>query len=106
MWSSTEGIGIFELKPLPAAVVGMLAACAGGSAGEELPSAAFVGAEGAPGENYIGPLDEFTVFVWRNPELGAEVQVRPDDRITTPLMSDLPAVAARPRSSPTTSRDG
>jgi polysaccharide export outer membrane protein len=37
-----------------------------------------------------------TVFVWRNPELGAKVQVRPDGRITTPLIADLPAVGKTP----------
>jgi polysaccharide export outer membrane protein len=45
----------------------------------------------------IGPLDELTIFVWRNPELGAKVQVRPDGRITTPLISDLPAVGKTPK---------
>jgi polysaccharide export outer membrane protein len=50
-----------------------------------------------PGEEYvIGPLDELTIFVWRNPELGASVQVRPDGRITTPLIQDMPAVGKTP----------
>lgn len=48
-------------------------------------------------ENYIiGPLDELTIFVWRNPELGAKVQVRPDGRITTPLITDLAAAGKTP----------
>ena len=34
--------------------------------------------------------------MWRNPELGGKVQVRPDGRITTPLISDLPAVGKTP----------
>jgi polysaccharide export outer membrane protein len=34
--------------------------------------------------------------VWRNDELGAKVQVRPDGRITTPLVSDMPAVGKTP----------
>jgi len=76
---------------------GLLAARATRPAGEELPPAAFVSGSEAPGENYIiGPLDELTIFVWRNPELGAKVQVRPDGRITTPLISDLPAVGRTP----------
>lgn len=63
----------------------------------ELPSASFVGKQEGPGEEYvIGPLDQLTIFVWRNPELGAKVQVRPDGRITTPLISDLPAVGRTP----------
>ena len=71
-----------------------LAGCAGGrSAVAELPSASFVQANEGPGEEYvIGPLDQLTIFVWRNPELGAKVQVRPDGRITTPLIADMPAV--------------
>ena len=63
------------------------------SGGRQLPPAAFVGASEEPGEEYvIGPLDQLTIFVWRNPELGAKVQVRPDGRITTPLITDMPAV--------------
>jgi polysaccharide export outer membrane protein len=51
-----------------------------------------------PGEDYIiGPLDELTIFVWRNPELGSKVQVRPDGRITTPLITDMPAVGKTPK---------
>jgi polysaccharide biosynthesis/export protein len=77
----------------------VLSGCAGGSSpGRELPPAKFVSAEGdGPSEEYvIGPLDQLTIFVWRNPELGAKVQVRPDGRITTPLISDLPAVGKTP----------
>jgi polysaccharide export outer membrane protein len=75
-----------------------LAGCAtGSSTGNSLPAAGFVGAENAVSEKYIiGPLDELTVFVWRNPELGAKVQVRPDGRITTPLITDLTAVGKTP----------
>lgn len=71
-----------------------LTGCAGGSgSGPQLPPASFVQANEGPGEEYvIGPLDQLTIFVWRNPELGAKVQVRPDGRITTPLISDMPAV--------------
>ena len=67
--------------------------CAGGrSSGPELPPAAFVQASEGPGDEYvIGPLDQLSIFVWRNPELSAKVQVRPDGRITTPLVADMPA---------------
>lgn len=74
-----------------------LAGCAGAGAGPHLPPASFVALQEGPGEEYvIGPLDELTVFVWRNPELGAKVQVRPDGRITTPLITDMPAVGKTP----------
>jgi len=74
-----------------------LSGCAS-SGGSELPPASFVSQEEGPGEDYvIGPLDQLTIFVWRNPELGAKVQVRPDGRITTPLISDMPAVGKTPK---------
>ena len=75
-----------------------LSGCAGGAGGPQLPSATYVAQQEAPGEDYvIGPLDELTIFVWRNPELGADVQVRPDGRITTPLITDMPAVGKTPK---------
>ena len=66
--------------------------------GPELPPATFVALREGPGEDYvIGPLDELTIHVWRNPELGAEkIQVRPDGRITIPLVKDMPAVGKTP----------
>lgn len=74
-----------------------LSGCATGSSGPKLPPATFVTAQEGPGEEYIiGPLDTLTIFVWRNPELGAKVQVRPDGRITTPLIEDMPAVGKTP----------
>ena len=69
----------------------------GGSAGPQLAPASFVAMQEGPGEEYvIGPLDKLTVHVWRNDELGAAVQVRPDGRITTPLVADMPAVGKTP----------
>jgi polysaccharide biosynthesis/export protein len=42
--------------------------------------------------NYvIGPGDTVDIVVWRNPELSMSVPVRPDGKITTPLVEDLPA---------------
>ncbi len=76
----------------------MLTGCAGTASGPQLPPASFVSMQEGPGEDYIiGPLDELTIFVWRNPELGAKVQVRPDGRITTPLITDMPAVGKTPK---------
>ncbi|MFN4114429.1 MAG: XrtA/PEP-CTERM system exopolysaccharide export protein [Sphingomonadaceae bacterium] len=74
-----------------------LSGCAS-SGGPQLPPAAFVSMQEGPGEEYvIGPLDQLTIHVWRNPELGAEkIQVRPDGRITTPLVTDMPAVGKTP----------
>lgn len=74
-----------------------LSGCSSRASGPQLPPASFVSTQEGPGEEYIiGPLDQLTIFVWRNPELGAKVQVRPDGRITTPLISDMPAVGKTP----------
>ncbi len=39
----------------------------------------------------IGPGDNINIIVWRNPEISMAVPVRPDGKITTPLVEDLPA---------------
>ena len=39
----------------------------------------------------IGAGDGVNIFVWRNPELSSSVTVRPDGKITTPLIEDVPA---------------
>ncbi len=86
-------------RPIAVAVIGALAlaGCAG-AGGPELPPATFVSQQEGPSQEYvIGPLDELSIHVWRNPELGAkDVQVRPDGRITIPLVTDMPAVGKTP----------
>lgn len=42
-------------------------------------------------EYLIGPGDAVNIIVWRNPEVSMSVPVRPDGKITTPLVEDLPA---------------
>jgi len=44
----------------------------------------------------IGPLDVVNIIVWRNPELSMAVPVRPDGRINTPLVEDVPALGKNP----------
>ncbi|WP_373085979.1 XrtA/PEP-CTERM system exopolysaccharide export protein [Sneathiella sp.] len=41
----------------------------------------------------IGPQDELDVFVWQNPNLSVTVPVRPDGRISTPLVDDMVAAS-------------
>ncbi|MBG6221021.1 MULTISPECIES: XrtA/PEP-CTERM system exopolysaccharide export protein [unclassified Janthinobacterium] len=48
--------------------------------------------DSAPMHDYlIGPGDTVNIIVWRNPEVSLTVAVRPDGKITTPLVEDLPA---------------
>lgn len=44
----------------------------------------------------IGPGDGVNIIVWRNPELSMNVPVRPDGKMTTPLVEDLPASGKTP----------
>lgn len=42
--------------------------------------------------NYVvGPGDNINIIVWRNPELSMSVPVRPDGKISTPLIDELTA---------------
>lgn len=47
-------------------------------------------------EYIIGPGDTLQVFVWRNPELTTTVPVRPDGKISTPLVEDMVAIGKSP----------
>lgn len=44
----------------------------------------------------IGPGDTIQVFVWRNPELSVTVPVRPDGKISTPLVENMVAIGKSP----------
>jgi polysaccharide biosynthesis/export protein len=44
----------------------------------------------------IGPLDQLNIIVWRNTELSANVTVRPDGRISVPLVEDVMAAGKSP----------
>ena len=44
----------------------------------------------------IGPGDTLQIFVWQSPDLSGPVVVRPDGRISTPLVEDMVAVGKTP----------
>lgn len=76
------------------AVVFGLTAC--GSL-DTLPTAEPVKDEEALKTEYrIGSDDNLSIFVWRNPELSSSVPVRPDGRITVPLIEDMEATGKTP----------
>lgn len=44
----------------------------------------------------IGALDTLNIVVWRNPDLSSSVTVRPDGRISLPLVENLEAAGRNP----------
>jgi len=82
-------------------MLAVLAACGSSPTRPATPAAAPAAAGAAvtqpPGSEYIiGPGDTLRISVLRNPELSAEVPVRPDGRISTPLVNDAVAVGKTP----------
>lgn len=45
----------------------------------------------------IGPLDSLQIVVWQQPDLSGKVTVRPDGRISLPLIDDLQAAGRQPQ---------
>ncbi len=71
-----------------------LAACAPVPRGT--PPPADTPASNPDSEYVIGPGDNLQVFVWRNPEVSQSVPVRPDGKISTPLVEDMQAAGKTP----------
>jgi polysaccharide export outer membrane protein len=78
---------------LHAAVAGLaLAGCAGVGNYPPAPTRA----QTADTLYKVGPLDTLNIVVWRNPDLSGTITVRPDGRLSTPLVPDLMAAGRTP----------
>lgn len=78
LFARWAGLGFF---------IAILAGCAGS---QKYPPAPPLGA--AADYNYIvGAGDTLNIIVWRNPELSLSVPVRPDGKVSTPLVDELVA---------------
>lgn len=80
-----------RLKRLPRSMFAALALCGFGVTNAQDPVA-----DGDVATYLIGPGDSIQIFVWRNPELSVTVPVRPDGKISTPLVEDMIAVGKTP----------
>ncbi len=77
-------------------VIGLILTGLGGCAGfDDAPVAAPQSIGTSPGY-LVGPGDNLQIFVWRNPELSTTIPVRPDGRISMPLIEDLQAANKTP----------
>lgn len=74
----------------------LLCACVPGPANTKVP-AGTLGANTANDSTYlIGPGDQLDIFVWRNADVSVSVPVRPDGKISTPLVEDMQAAGKTP----------
>lgn len=71
----------------------LIAGCGGSPARPDTPMLA---SASETGEYLIGPGDSLQIFVWGQPDLSVTVPVRPDGRVSTPLIEDLVAVGKTP----------
>ncbi len=76
------------------ALLGLVLALTGCGASE--PSEAIIQARASSAIYRIGPLDQLEIFIWRMPELSRGVTVRPDGRISVPLIDDMVATGKTP----------
>jgi polysaccharide export outer membrane protein len=82
-----------------AMLTSLLVACGGSVSNIDASDSAALQNSGAASDqsNYrIGPGDVLEIFVWRNPEISTSVPVRPDGKISTPLVEDMQAVGRTP----------
>jgi polysaccharide export outer membrane protein len=78
-------------------MVALLLACfAGCVSTHPLSDGAAPARRDAAAQYLIGPGDTLQVFVWRSPELSVTVPVRPDGKISTPLVENMQAVGKTP----------
>lgn len=79
------------------ATVGLVLGLSACSSLQTLPTAPLGKEVDAGNTEYrIGSDDTLQIFVWRNPELSRTTTVRPDGKITVPLIEDMPVVGKTP----------
>ncbi len=83
-----ENIAKMAGNVLVAAFLMVVLVWAGGCLPQE---AQYLGTAVPPTEFLIGPEDVLVVTVWKNQELSREVIVRPDGKISLPLLGDITA---------------
>ena len=82
---------------LAAVLVGAVVLCAGcASDGDTIPANRCIAPAKPMSDYVIGPGDTLQVVVWRNDELSTTVPVRPDGKVSTPLVDDMQAAGKTP----------
>jgi polysaccharide export outer membrane protein len=81
---------------LTAALASGMLAQANSSANKDKPEAVQTGAAASGADYVIGADDTLHVSVWKEPDLTATLPVRPDGKISLPLLNDVPAAGLTP----------
>ena len=85
-----------ELPVRPPAKPAPLAATASAAGGSVVPTTGGDARIEGPVPFQIGPEDILDISVWKNPELSRTVPVRPDGKVSLPLVNDIQAAGLTP----------
>lgn len=91
--SAWRCMGALRVVALSAIMLGIGAGCSMFDSREQPPVGQI---EDSDYTYLIGPGDSLSIFVWRNPDLSSSVTVRPDGKVSTPLVDDLRASGRTP----------
>jgi polysaccharide export outer membrane protein len=94
VWNAEQERKVYRtcFSAITAVIALSVAACGGAPPLPPAPPASSL-----PSAEYrIGPGDSLNIFVWRNPELTLTVPVRPDGRLSIPLVEDVVAIGKTP----------
>ena len=64
---------------------------------QQPPPAAAVQTAVVPADYLIGPEDVLGIVFWREPEISGDVTVRPDGRVSLPMIGEMVAAGSRPQ---------
>jgi polysaccharide export outer membrane protein len=78
------------------AAVSLIGILAAAGCGGSTSLATTAGPAGETADYLIGPGDQLQIFVWDHADLTTNVQVRPDGKISTPLVEDMIAIGKTP----------
>ena len=83
----SKSLGRFARLVAAVSALGLLGACTSAPTHPPAPASAAA----ADYSYIIGPGDNLNIIVWRNPELSLSVPVRPDGKISAPLVDEIVA---------------
>src|SRR5215467_10829756 len=81
---------------LPAGILAQSSNAVSTSAGADQPATASMSGSQSPSDYVIGADDMLHISVWKEPDLSETLPVRPDGKISMPLLGDVDAAGMSP----------